>query len=164
MNNVFATSLPILEKYDLKGSTINRSTPQEKRSKNPVLLDVDFLSSKKLLKIGKDKKLEIMDIIQKDCTFLESVKIMDYSLLVGVHKCGKELPNTQCGIPSEILDQEENIEIYFVGIIDILQKWNAKKRIAGATKGLRYERIKLSTVNPKDYANRFLKFMNSVMD
>ena len=49
-------------------------------------------------------------------------------------------------------------EIYFIGIIDILQKYNKKKKMAGFVKGMKYEQITLSTVPPDIYSKRFCQF------
>lgn len=48
----------------------------------------------------------------------------------------------------------EGNEFYFIGIIDILQKYNNKKRIANLAKSLRHAKDELSTVEPKMYAAR----------
>jgi len=50
-------------------------------------------------------------------------------------------------------------DLYFVGIIDFLQKYNKKKQIAHFAKSLRHKG-ELSTVNPVHYASRFQEFIN----
>jgi len=54
--------------------------------------------------------------------------------------------------------------IIFFGIIDILQKWNSKKKIAGFTKSLTNEKKELSTVRPIFYAQRFSDFLTSCLE
>jgi len=68
-------------------------------------------------------------------------------------------------------DSHENIsrimgtqrEVYHLGIIDILQKYDSKKKIAGFAKSFRHSRKELSTVHPKSYASRFVKFFESAV-
>lgn len=83
MNNVFMTHLKIHERYDLKGSTIDRAaTEKEKQKPNPILKDLDI---KTAVYIGKEKTEKVRAQIALDCAFLEENNIMDYSLLLGVH-------------------------------------------------------------------------------
>ncbi len=37
----------------------------------------------------------------------------------------------------------ETPEIYYIGVIDFLQKYDSKKRIAGFAKSLKYEKVSL---------------------
>jgi len=53
-------------------------------------------------------------------------------------------------------------EIYFMGIIDILQPYNLRKRIETGLKGLRYDKEGISAVAPDLYARRFVDFMKRV--
>ncbi|MCP9260885.1 Phosphatidylinositol 4-phosphate 5-kinase type-1 beta [Dirofilaria immitis] len=75
------------EKYDLKGSTYKRLASKHERAKaSPTLKDLDFISEHPdglLLDVGVYDA--IMKTISRDCLVLESFKIMDYSLLVGIH-------------------------------------------------------------------------------
>jgi len=61
-----------------------------------------------------------------------------------------------------ILSHPDLKEIYYVGIIDILQKYNSKKKIAHIAKSLRYSKDALSTVGPTHYATRFKDFITKV--
>lgn len=36
----------------------------------------------------------------------------------------------------------ENSELYFVGIIDLLQKFNSKKKIAGFAKSIKHSKVR----------------------
>jgi len=55
-------------------------------------------------------------------------------------------------------------EIYFVGIIDILQEFNMKKRIESTYKGIRYNKNAISAIASQQYADRFLKYLASKID
>ena len=72
MNNVFNTSLKIDHRYDLKGSTLGRSTkfPEGQPKDNTIALkDLDFLNLEKKIHIGRDFKNELVRIIRKDAEF-----------------------------------------------------------------------------------------------
>lgn len=51
--------------------------------------------------------------------------------------------------------------IYYLGVIDFLQPWTMKKVIEREIKGiLGYDTKAISCVNPREYASRFLNFIN----
>ncbi|XP_021906865.1 phosphatidylinositol 4-phosphate 5-kinase 7-like [Carica papaya] len=60
----------------------------------------------------------------------------------------------------------ELFEVYdvvlFMGIIDILQEYNMRKRIEHTCKSLQYDPMSVSAVEPKLYANRFMNFLQKV--
>jgi len=66
---------------------------------------------------------------------------------------------------SRLLDDSTNkyYEIYHFGIIDFLQKYNKKKKIANFAKSLKYEKEAISTVDPTFYMSRFLKMAEKVI-
>jgi len=51
-------------------------------------------------------------------------------------------------------------DVYFLGIIDILQQYNAKKAAENFFKGFKYDRREISAVHPKLYAERFVEYMS----
>lgn len=53
-------------------------------------------------------------------------------------------------------------EVYFAGIIDILQRYTVRKRMEHLVFGLRFDAEKISCVAPSDYADRFLSFISSI--
>jgi len=57
-------------------------------------------------------------------------------------------------------------EFYFVGIIDILMKYTLRKRAEHTYKILRYgvSSDAISSVNPKEYSERFQKFIESIIE
>ena len=54
-------------------------------------------------------------------------------------------------------------EIYFVGIIDILQHYNWRKRSETFFKSCRHNLAEISAVDPQSYRDRFCDFMRSLM-
>jgi hypothetical protein len=95
MNNILPSNIKIHQKFDLKGSTYKReASPAELEKKTPTFKDIDFLRMHPNGIILEEKHFEIiMKSIQRDCRFLESFEIMDYSLLLGIHNLEKDHPN-----------------------------------------------------------------------
>ena len=87
MGNVFPIDKPIHERYDLKGSTRGRVTSEEERQDpNVVLKDLDWIRAGRKLHLGADKKRRLLAQIKKDCALLERLEVIDYSMLVGIHR------------------------------------------------------------------------------
>lgn len=87
MNNLLPSTVKMHLKYDLKGSTYKRRASAKEREKTvPTYKDLDFMQDMQegLLMEG-DKYSAVCKTIQRDCLLLQSFKIMDYSLLVGIH-------------------------------------------------------------------------------
>ncbi|VDL76291.1 unnamed protein product [Nippostrongylus brasiliensis] len=88
MNNLLPQNVTMHEKYDLKGSTYKRLASKSERAKAaPTLKDLDFIENhpNEGLSIDPISYDSLMKTISRDCLVLESFKIMDYSLLVGIH-------------------------------------------------------------------------------
>ncbi|CAI9608971.1 unnamed protein product [Staurois parvus] len=87
MNNLLPRSVKMHLKYDLKGSTYKRRASQKEREKSfPTFKDLDFMQDlPDGLFLDPDMYSALCKTIQRDCLVLQSFKIMDYSLLVGVH-------------------------------------------------------------------------------
>lgn len=87
MNNLLPTSIKMHEKYDLKGSTYKRKANKYERSKeSPTYKDLDFMEfHPEGISLEEETYKALVKTLQRDCRVLESFKIMDYSLLVGVH-------------------------------------------------------------------------------
>lgn len=84
MANMFNTPFPIHRKYDLKGSWIGRVTASD--APDQTLKDVDFIQSNMKIKVGTENAAILLAQMQRDSAFLNENNIIDYSLLVGVHK------------------------------------------------------------------------------
>ncbi|MCJ1404880.1 Phosphatidylinositol-4-phosphate 5-kinase [Xylographa trunciseda] len=91
MNNLFPPHRDIHQTFDLKGSTIGRDFKEEDLLKNPraTLKDLNWLRRNYHLEFGADKKKIFIEQMKKDVALLQKLKIMDYSLLVGIHDLGK---------------------------------------------------------------------------
>ncbi|XP_071970517.1 phosphatidylinositol 4-phosphate 5-kinase type-1 alpha isoform X3 [Engystomops pustulosus] len=87
MNNLLPRSVKMHLKYDLKGSTYKRrASPKEREKSFPTYKDLDFMQDiPEGLFLDPDMFSALCKTIQRDCLVLQSFKIMDYSLLVGIH-------------------------------------------------------------------------------
>lgn len=87
MNNLFPPHRDIHQTFDLKGSTVGREYKEENLEKNPraTLKDLNWLRRKRHLELGIKKKQLFLQQLEQDVRLLQKLKIMDYSLLIGVH-------------------------------------------------------------------------------
>lgn len=98
-NNVFDSTQPIKEIYDLKGSTVGRRATEEMKQKPVVVLkDLDF---NRKIRLDADTKAKIFHQIEVDCLFLSNHQLMDYSLLIGVRRTNEGPAKPQLSIPRE---------------------------------------------------------------
>lgn len=91
MNNLFPPHRDIHSTFDLKGSTVGRDYREEELEKNPraTLKDLNWLRRKRHLELGLQKKQLFVKQLQEDVKLLQKLKIMDYSLLIGIHDLRK---------------------------------------------------------------------------
>ncbi|KPU76942.1 uncharacterized protein Dana_GF13551, isoform F [Drosophila ananassae] len=97
MNNLLPSSVKMHLKYDLKGSTFKRKANKAERAKkSPTYKDLDFMEQHPNgIFLEAETYSALIKTIQRDCTVLESFKIMDYSLLLGVHNLDVALKEKQ---------------------------------------------------------------------
>lgn len=254
MRNVFITKTAIHRIYDLKGSTVGRFvSTNESQQTARLMKDLDLNSP---IRIGAERKKLFMRQIVKDTEFLKKCKIMDYSLLVGIHEqqmCSSTAKLNSDSHSEEFLppslkeerrrkkmireeedeEEEEDFhsrhhaysrkkrftdphrvdvrfsgkgnrsaapvhrggmgeknsggveevrlrkgvnggiqstvnpgfrnEVYYAGVIDILQQYTARKRLEHLTIGVAYGFDKISCVSPNHYADRFVRFIDSII-
>ncbi|XP_047028969.1 phosphatidylinositol 5-phosphate 4-kinase type-2 alpha isoform X2 [Helicoverpa armigera] len=88
--NVFSNHLNIHRKYDLKGSTVDREASEKELEKDlPTLKDNDFIKQGVRIDIGDAAKEKLLETLTADVEFLTKLHLMDYSLLLGMHECGR---------------------------------------------------------------------------
>ncbi|XP_037120353.1 phosphatidylinositol 4-phosphate 5-kinase type-1 alpha-like [Syngnathus acus] len=87
MNNLLPSSVQLHLKFDLKGSTYNRRASSKERAKAlPTFKDLDFLQDMPDgMLLDPDMYNAFCKTVQRDCLVLQSFKIMDYSLLLGIN-------------------------------------------------------------------------------
>ncbi|BFG20454.1 phosphatidylinositol 4-phosphate 5-kinase 6 isoform X2 [Prunus yedoensis var. nudiflora] len=84
MGNLFCSEYAIHRRFDLKGSSLGRTTdkPESEVDATTTLKDLDLNYVFRLQKVWFQ---EFCRQVDRDCDFLEHERIMDYSLLVGLH-------------------------------------------------------------------------------
>ncbi|KAH9603441.1 hypothetical protein KSS87_015743 [Heliosperma pusillum] len=84
MGNLFCSEYRIHRRFDLKGSRHGRTTEKAEGEIDETTtlkdLDLDFA-----FRLQRNWYQELIKQIERDCEFLEAERIMDYSLLVGIH-------------------------------------------------------------------------------
>eukprot|EP00028_Trichosphaerium_sp_Am-I-7-wt_P014588 CAMPEP_0168508396 /NCGR_PEP_ID=MMETSP0405-20121227/96_1 /TAXON_ID=498012 /ORGANISM="Trichosphaerium sp, Strain Am-I-7 wt" /LENGTH=254 /DNA_ID=CAMNT_0008525537 /DNA_START=204 /DNA_END=968 /DNA_ORIENTATION=- len=188
MNNIFNSNVnyDLDEMYDLKGSTVGRFVPLEKRGKVSTLKDLDIEQSGRKLCIPPNLFEMLKKQIVVDSAFLAKHRIMDYSFLVGIKRVGEDnmveiaqriaknnqLPEnerkntfastafnfSEGGIHGHNKDTGED-EYYYLGIIDILQKYNKRKKLEHFMRSISSNEEQISVVEPSFYASRFQTFL-----
>ncbi|KAL3638778.1 Phosphatidylinositol 4-phosphate 5-kinase 1 [Castilleja foliolosa] len=84
MGNLFCSEYRIHRRFDLKGSWYGRNTDKLKGEidETTTLKDLDL---NYVFRLQTNWYQELIKQIHRDCEFLENERIMDYSLLVGLH-------------------------------------------------------------------------------
>uniref|UniRef100_A0A8C5E1X1 Phosphatidylinositol 5-phosphate 4-kinase type-2 gamma n=1 Tax=Gouania willdenowi TaxID=441366 RepID=A0A8C5E1X1_GOUWI len=106
MRNMFSHRLVVHRKYDLKGSLVDREASDKERVKElPTFKDKDFRNNMQKVYVTEEQKEKFMEKLNKDVEFLVKLKIMDYSLLLGIHDVGRaEREDDEC---EEAVNEEE---------------------------------------------------------
>jgi 1-phosphatidylinositol-4-phosphate 5-kinase len=104
MNNLFPPHRDIHRTFDLKGSTIGRDFREEELEKNPraTLKDLNWLRRNLHLEFGPTKKKAFIEQMERDVKLLQRLKIMDYSLLVGIHDLERGTRAIRCAYTDPI--------------------------------------------------------------
>uniref|UniRef100_A0A7N8YII7 Phosphatidylinositol 5-phosphate 4-kinase type-2 gamma n=1 Tax=Mastacembelus armatus TaxID=205130 RepID=A0A7N8YII7_9TELE len=90
MRNMFSHRLVVHRKYDLKGSLVAREASDKEKGKElPTFKDMDFRNNMQKVYISEEQKEKLMEKLNRDVEFLVRLKIMDYSLLLGIHDVGR---------------------------------------------------------------------------
>jgi len=186
MQSVFLTNRVIHERYDLKGSWVDRRTKSytKKHKKNAIMKDMDL---QRVLRLSDEDRASFLAQIKRDSDFLRDNNIMDYSLLLGIHNTMQVFyiepeSHPRRSIAEGVVVHEppffqrndgglyaavmEGPGIYFMGIIDILQEYNTAKKLERFFKI--YFRCKhrdgISAIGPVPYGQRFVNFMHKITE
>ena len=171
--------------FDLKGATANRRALAAKflhqihAGADPrggaaygTLRDWEWLDIAMHIDVPDAAKAELAETLQADAAFLAEQGLLDYSLLVGIHRLPPSMPPAQREARVEALAAQggyvsrDRQKVYFFGIIDVLEtyslRWQAQR--AALTAGY-YALCRgadadgISAMTPDDYADRFYTFV-----
>lgn len=156
MENIFPH--PQDETFDLKGSSIGRDATEEEKKKH-FYKDNDLLAKKTKIDMGKEFFFNFFQNLKEDCQFLASLDIMDYSLLLGVSSVVDNEKSNNIKTKYTCFKSVDGKKTYHLGIIDILQKWNLKKKAEMNIKSVLHVKNGLSSIPPKEYSQRFIDFI-----
>ncbi|CAG9334371.1 unnamed protein product [Blepharisma stoltei] len=157
MQNVLYGVEPLFT-FDIKGSTVGRTACDKGKPSGP-LKDLDLIKFKHIFELSEDDKIRIVDIIVNDSKFLYSHKLMDYSLLLAICKNCDESS-------ARYIQSLDPKYIYTMGIIDFLTEFNYWKYMELAYKAVIHGRRRagqISVATPRNYVNRFVYFIFSVV-
>ncbi|CAD6206321.1 unnamed protein product [Miscanthus lutarioriparius] len=86
MGNLFCSEYQIHRRFDLKGSSYGRTADkfEDEIDETTTLKDLDLNF---VFRLQRSWYTDLHEQLRRDCDFLESEGIMDYSFLVGVHFC-----------------------------------------------------------------------------
>ena len=168
MNNVFDTRQQLSERYDLKGSTVGRLTADARGS--AILKDLDLLRSTSRVRVGASRRHSLLEQLRQDALFLSERSYIDYSLLLGIHR--PRLPMIArlaraLGLRRRRTDGvlgRRGRDLYYMGVIDILQKYTPRKFAETCLKALRYPVWGVSCIWPSAYCRRFCEFAGQVVE
>ncbi|XP_072990139.1 1-phosphatidylinositol-3-phosphate 5-kinase FAB1B-like [Typha latifolia] len=131
--------------YDLKGSSRSRYNPDSSGT-NKVLLDQNLIETMPTspIFVGNKAKRLLERAVWNDTSFLASVDVMDYSLLVGI--------------------DEEKHELV-LGIIDFMRQYTWDKHLETWVKASGIlggpKNVSPTVISPKQYKKRFRKAMSA---
>ncbi|TSO77747.1 Phosphatidylinositol 4-phosphate 5-kinase type-1 beta [Bagarius yarrelli] len=165
MNNVLPRSVKMHYKYDLKGSTYKRRASRKEREKSsPTYKDLDFQDMHEGLYFDTETYNALMKTLQRDCRVLESFKIMDYSLLLGIHVLDTQTHRDADGSGGDGRRPVGQRVRYSTAWSPSRGRQAAElfiKKLEHSWKALVYDGDTVSVHRPSFYANRFLKFMST---
>lgn len=171
--------------FDLKGATANRRAlaaqllHQIHAGEDPrsgaawgTLRDWEWMDIAMVCDVSVSDKARLNEMITADADFLGTQGLLDYSLLVGIHRLTPQaLPAEREAKLQELssiggfisLDRQR---VYFFGIIDVLEKYSLRWRAqhAALTAGYRLSckhaaADGISAMPPQEYADRFRTFV-----
>ncbi|XP_023572648.1 phosphatidylinositol 4-phosphate 5-kinase type-1 gamma isoform X5 [Octodon degus] len=178
MNNVLPRVVKMHLKFDLKGSTYKRRASRKEKEKSlPTYKDLDFMQDMpEGLLLDADTFGALVKTLQRDCLVLESFKIMDYSLLLGVHNIDQQERERQAEGAQSTADEKRPVgqKALYSTAMESIQGGAARgeaidtddtfiKKLEHTWKALVHDGDTVSVHRPSFYAERFFKFMSNTV-
>ncbi|CDI82434.1 hypothetical protein EAH_00066430 [Eimeria acervulina] len=121
-----------------------------------LLLGISYASCSQDPNICQDGMLQVDD----DVRVLHSMAPSSVSSMIGMGDCDLERPFWSRDLGG--MQSTDRTKLYYVGIIDILTHWTAKKKIEHVARVLQTgSTAGASCVNPSLYAQRFVDFISN---
>ncbi len=159
MENVLGPAATLAERFDLKGSEMGRRSLD-----GTVGKDQDFRSSGRKVMLGQAASAAFLDAVAQDVSMLQSQRLFDYSLLVGISQ-EKEVWEAPEVPKSRYLHiSEDRRRLYFLAIIDVSSSYSTERQLENAAKSLIFDREEISCVPPDRYAERFLAAVERALE
>uniref|UniRef100_M4BSG3 PIPK domain-containing protein n=1 Tax=Hyaloperonospora arabidopsidis (strain Emoy2) TaxID=559515 RepID=M4BSG3_HYAAE len=169
MQNLFNEGA-VDQRFDLKGNRDRRQAvsatvmeglihvAKHRNIISQLLMDVDFLKLSSGMSLSYANTASQQDQLCSDFVFLASRGIIDYSILLGVRYKNDLDP---VGVHSNGLLSHDEKEIYYVGIVDMLQRYNWRWTVQRWFLGYLFckDLHDVSAVPPIEYATRLADFV-----
>jgi len=183
--NLFYTTLPLHERYKLKGVRSGRkATKKDKELYQGMLKDDDFKD--RTLYLG-GKRSKLVRQLERDTRFLASQKLISYHVLVGIHEAkhtvggrNREEDDAELQLAmeeDEIFkhlelaqikslhpDGKEAEEIYFIGVTGLFQTYSGSRKMQHRITGVFKQKDDLSVVDHQYYQKRLMDFMKERLE
>ncbi|KAL5994647.1 hypothetical protein ACLOJK_024700 [Asimina triloba] len=161
-----------MKKSEVKGLPHGRTTdkPEAEIDYTTTLKDLDLNF---IFRLQKAWFQEFHRQVDRDCDLLEQERIMDYSLLVGLHfreaTFSKDQNNGEGnGEADQPIDSAPRLsrvdmdQLLLDPFSNILQDYDISKKLEHAYKSIQYDPTSISAVDPKQYSKRFRDFIFKV--
>lgn len=171
--------------FDLKGATANRRAldprvlhhihaGEDLRSRTAwgTLRDWEWMDIAMVCDVSPEDKAKLVEMILADAALLASEGLMDYSLLVGIHRVSPEASSNEREARLRHLTAAggyisiDRQKVYFFGIIDVLEPYDCGWRVQHAALTSAYclgckcaKADGISAMPPHEYAERFSTFV-----
>lgn len=183
-NNLLPTTVNFQDMYHLKGSTYSKRWSGIKEgehesyitcSGNTSLKDLDFMERcPDGYYLEEETYGALMKSVSRDCKMLESYRIMNYYLVLGVCSPSQNTSQPACAGKSSNFENSmcpfmavtstgEPVYLY-LGFANILQSYDVKRKFEKLAKSVVYKSSTVSINRPDIYSLRFKEFLkNSVL-
>lgn len=169
-NDSVLGTLSIGQMFDLKGRKPKKPSHLRPNESNRGIWKDNQLA--RVFNLHETTHASVIKTLRADVAFLRDHDMIDYSLLVGVAATADKyippslsvpMPDEKVGIAPVILSADQDGELFTVGIIDFLSRYQTfKKKAAHFIKSFRWKDEELSTVNAPFYSQRFSDYIDVV--
>eukprot|EP00928_Gymnodinium_smaydae_P027322 TRINITY_DN21170_c0_g1_i1.p1 TRINITY_DN21170_c0_g1~~TRINITY_DN21170_c0_g1_i1.p1 ORF type:complete len:1067 (+),score=206.70 TRINITY_DN21170_c0_g1_i1:123-3203(+) len=172
--------------FDLKGATANRRALSARflhrihAGADPrggaaygTLRDWEWMDIAMTVDISAQDRASLAEIVAADAAFLREQGMLDYSLLVGIHRLPRDLAPAEHEARLQQLIAAggyvslERQKVYFFGIIDVLESYSLRWQMQHAVLRTAYclsckcaSMDGISALPPHEYADRFQTFVS----